>query len=278
MFIGNSSIRAYFENLIKSDNLSHAYLFHGPEGVGKKSFVLRISELIAGPVSANPDMRIIDKGDEEIHIADIRDLKNFIHLTPFGKYKIAVINNAHKLGHDASDALLKILEEPPGKSVLFLISHLPKMLLPTVSSRCQTWRFRPLKQGEVSDYLINEKKVKKEIAEFSARLSNGSLGLAVKLAGDFEHFQKNVCLLGKFIKAGFKERFETAKKISENSEDLKRIAGDWFIYSAARPEKKLAPHLHASEGLARKLLHLNSILSKSQFNHRLALDNFLADL
>lgn len=267
-FIGNQQIRNYFEKLVANDTLSHAYLFHGPEGVGKKSFVLELSELIAGPIAANPDLRIIDKENEEIHIADIRDLKSFIHLTPFGKYKIALINNAHKLGHDASDALLKILEEPPGKSVLFLISHLPEMLLPTVLSRCQAWRFRPLKQGEVSDYLINEKKIKKEVVEFSARLSNGSLGLAVKLAGDFEHFQKNVELLSKFIKAGFKERFEAAKKISENPEDLKKLAGDWFIYSAARPEKKLT----------RKLLHLNSILSKSQFNHRLALENFLANL
>ncbi|MEK7124121.1 MAG: hypothetical protein AAB877_00325, partial [Patescibacteria group bacterium] len=132
--LGNKEIQNYFGTLVENDNLSHAYLFYGPEGVGKKSFVFRISELISGPVAGNPDLKIIDKGDEEIHIADVRELKSFIHLTPFGRYKVAVINNAHNLGRDASNALLKILEEPPGKSVLFLISHLPKLLAATVVS------------------------------------------------------------------------------------------------------------------------------------------------
>lgn len=268
MLLGNKEIQNYFKSLVKDDNLSHAYLFYGPEGVGKKSFALRISELMIGSSAGNPDLKIIDKGDEEIHIADIRELKSFIHLTSFGKYKIVVINNAHNLGRDSSNALLKILEEPPGKSVLFLISHLPKLLFATVVSRCQLIRFKPLKESEILDYLVNEKRVKNEIAKFSTRLCYGSLGLAVELANNFDDFQKNITLLNKFLKAGFKERFETAKKISGSSDDLKKIAGDWFVYSISLPDKKLA----------KGLLHLNNILSKPQFNYRLALDNFLVNL
>lgn len=285
-FIGNQNIKGYFENLVKNDVLSHAYLFYGPEGIGKKLLAFKISELIAGPANPernregsqrasvsyganiNPDLRIIDKGSEEIHIADIRELKNFIHLTPFGKYKIVIINNAHNLGRDASNALLKILEEPPGKSILFLISHLPKILLPTVVSRCQPIRFRPLKGEEISSYLASVGKVKKDVAEICSKLSNGSLGLALELANNFDGFQKNINLLAKLIKTDFKERFETAKKISADSEGLKKIVGDWLTYSASLAGKKLT----------KELLHLNSILSRPQFNHRLALENFMVRL
>ncbi len=303
MFIGNISIRNYFDKIIKADALSHAYLFYGPQGVGKKPFAFGISEAMAGPphqtsdyrfaihldlrslwcgggpARNNPDLKIIDKGDEEIHIADIRELKNFIHLTPFGRYKIVIINNAHNLGRDASNALLKILEEPPGKSIFFLISHLPKLLLATITSRCQQIRFKPLKTSEILDYLINEKKIKKEAAGPAARLAKGSLGLALELANDFDNFQKNTNLLDKLVKADFKERFETAKKISASSEDLRKIVGDWFVYSAS------PPHSYMSSGgslpdkkLSRELLHLNNMLSRPQFNHRLALDNFLINL
>ena len=268
MFIGNQQIQQYFNNLIKSENLTHAYLFYGPEGVGKKLLAFKISELIAGPSATNPDLRIIDKGKDEIHIADVRELKNFIHLTPFGKYKIAIINDAHNLGRDASNALLKILEEPPGKSILFLISHLPKMLLPTVVSRCQLMRFKPLKEQDIFNHLVGSGgKIKKDVAETCSKLSNGSLGSALELADNFVGFQKNINLLSKLMKSEFGERFETAKKISAG-EDIKKIVGDWLVWSASLPDKKIA----------RGLLYLNNVLSKPQFNHRLVLDNFMIKL
>ncbi len=290
--LGNHQIQSYFDNLVKLGLLSHAYLFYGPEGIGKRLFALKISEMIAGPRATNPDLKLIDKGNEEIHIADVRELKNFIHLTPFGKCKVVIINNAHNLGRDASNALLKILEEPPGKSFLFLISHLPKLLLATVLSRCQQIRFRPLKENEISDYLVNDpegvrrggpygagKKVLKEDALLILKLAKGSLGLAIKLADDFDDFQKNTNLLNKLVRADFKERFETAKKISGDSEDLKKIVGDWLIYSAS------PPHSFISSGgslpdkrIAKELLRLNNILSRPQFNHRLALEGFLVRL
>ena len=268
MFIGNSNIKDYFEKIVERDSLSHAYLFYGPQGVGKKRLAFKISELIAGPAASNPDLRVIDKEKDEIHIADIRELKNFIHLTPFGKYKIVIINNAHNLGHDASNALLKILEEPPGRSILFLISHLPKLLLPTVASRCQPVRFKPLKEEQILNHLIAACKIKKDVAETCSKLSNGSLGLALELADNFVGFQKNINLLNKLMKADFKERFETAKKISASPEDLRKMAGDWFVYSASLTDKKLA----------KEILHLNNIFSRPQFNHRLALENFMIKL
>ncbi len=267
VFIGNRSIQDYFNKLTKSDGLSHAYLFYGPEGVGKKLFALKISEEMSGSLISNPDIRIIDKGDEEIYISDIRDLKSFIYLTPFGKYKFVLINNAQKLNQEASNALLKILEEPPGKATIFLITHLPKVLLPTVISRCHLVRFKPLTGKEIFEFLTLGKEVKKDIALSIVKLANGSLGLALNLADNFENFQKNINLFNKLIKADFQERFEAAKKIS-GSDDLKKIVGDWLIYSASMPDKKFT----------KELMYLSNIVSRPQFNHRLFLENFLINV
>ncbi len=268
MFLGNKEIIEYFEGLVKNDRLSHAYLFFGPEGVGKKTLAFKICDSLIGQAANNPDLKAISKGTDEIHISDIRDLKDFIHLTSFGKYKVVIINNVHNLGRDASNALLKILEEPPGKSVLFLITHLPKMLLPTITSRCQPVRFKPLNQKEIFNHLASDRKIKKETADSIAKMANGSLGLAVQLAESFDNFQKSINLLSRLIKADLRERFETAKKISSSSEDLKKVVGDWLIYSNSLPDKKIS----------RELLELNNRLSRSQFNHKLFLDNFLIKL
>lgn len=266
MLIGNQHIKVYFENLVKSDNLSHAYLFHGPEGVGKRLFALKLAEEISGDLPGHPDLKIIDKGGNHILISDIRELKDFIYLTPFGKHKVAIIDNAHNLTSDASNALLKVLEEPPGRSIVFLISHLPGQIFETVVSRCQAWRFGPLKKEEICAYLVG-RKIKKEVASAVSHIAGGSLGKAMEMADGFDDFKKNIAVLEKLTKADFVSRFETAKKLAADHEDLKKTVRDWFAHSAASDKK-----------LAGKLLHLNNLLSRPQFNHRLALEEFLLNV
>ena len=269
MFLGNKWAIKYFNDLIKNETLSHAYVFYGPQGVGKKSLALNISQKLLGALNSSPDIKIIDKGGEQIYISDIRDLKNFLYLTSFGKYKVAIINNAHNLNPEASNALLKVLEEPPGRSLTFLVTHLERALLPTIISRCQLIRFRPLGETEIFDYLVDEHKIKKEEALKAAKLARGSLGLAIDLASNFEEFKKNVSLLNELLKSGFARRFETAKEISAAPDSLKKVVKNWFIYAAS---------LEGGEKLAKELLYLNNIISRPQFNHRLVFENFLAGL
>lgn len=267
--LGNKDIQDYFQDLIKKAGFSHAYLFCGPEGVGKKSLVLNIAKMLGnGNLETNPDFRILSKGDEEILISDIRGIKEFIHLTPFGSYKIAVIDNAHLLTRDASNALLKVLEEPPGRSIFFLITHLPKMMLATIISRCQIWRFKPIKEKDILDYLIEEKKINRETAVFVSKIAKGSLGLALELAQNFDNFKRSINLLDRLTKTGLKERFDAAKKISSSPDELRKVVLDWLIYSASLGAKPFAG----------KILHLANIVSKPQFNHRLALENFLINI
>ncbi|MBI4117134.1 MAG: hypothetical protein HY451_00360, partial [Parcubacteria group bacterium] len=129
-------------------------------------------------------------------------------------------------------------------------------------------RFKPIGEREIFSHLAFAGKIKKDVAETCSKLSNGSLGLAMDLADNFGIFQKNINLLNKLAKADLKERFEVAKKISGSPEDFKKTAGDWFVYSASLADKKLA----------KEILHLNNILSRPQFNHRLALENFMIRL
>lgn len=272
MLIGNKLIQNYFDNLIKKDSFTHAYLFYGPEGVGKKMFSLEIAKRLLGNLVIDLDLKIIDKGENQIYISDIKDLRNFLYLTSFRKYKIALINNAHNLNQEASNALLKILEEPPGeKTIIFLITNFPNLLLPTIISRCQLIRFKPIKREEILNNLLKEK-INKELASAAVKFANGSFGLAKKLIDNFKKFEKNINLLKSLEKENFLEKSNFAKNIANNQEELKELIRDWLIYLKANIKNFSKPEL------IRELLYLNNIISQPQFNQRLALEKFLLKL
>lgn len=279
--IGNKTIQRYFDVLVKDDALSHAYLFLGPQGVGKKTFALNLAKEVAGDQANNLDIRFINKenspshsnmsgGGKQIYVSESRDLKSFLSLTPFGRYKVVVIDNAHHLNQEASNALLKFLEEPPGKSLIILITHLPKILLPTIISRCQLVRFKPLNKEEIADYLIEEKKINKKTAQAIAGLSKGSVGQALKLADNFESFQKDIGLLAKLKKADLLARFDFVKRVSGDNDKLDELIGNWILYLGGG----IKENFEAVREL-RGLLSLKWLVSHPHFNHRLALENFL---
>ena len=141
--------KIYFENLWKRGNLGHAYLLTGQDTAGKKSFAEDICTLLTGKgFENNPDLKLIQPDKEEdlykVYIENIRDLKSFMSLKPHSsEYKLAVIEDADVMTTEAANAMLKILEEPPKKSVLILISSKPRMLLKTILSRCETVVFPP---------------------------------------------------------------------------------------------------------------------------------------
>ena len=96
----------------------------------------------------------------KIYTEDVRALKSFFSLKSYGgAYKLAIIDDAHCLTAEASNALLKLLEEPPPDSVLMLVTHLPGLLLATIASRCEEVKFTPLTEKEIADYLAADKKI-----------------------------------------------------------------------------------------------------------------------
>src|SRR3989344_2108132 len=116
---GFENIKKYFERAVADDSLEHAYLFSGQEMIGKKSFALELASYF-GPRANNPDLLML--GEENIGIDQVRNLKNFLMLKPYaGKHKIAILNDAHQIGAEAANAMLKVLEEPPEHSLIILI-------------------------------------------------------------------------------------------------------------------------------------------------------------
>jgi DNA polymerase III delta prime subunit len=236
----HSNKKKYFERLVKNGMLAHAYLFSGPEGIGKKEFALELFRLVNGREAAgDPDLKLIapriEEDETKIYIEDIRDLKTFLSFKAYtGPYKFVVINDADRLTPEASNSILKVLEEPTPNSVLILISSKPRALLPTVLSRCEGVQF--LRSGEKE----LDRETIKEINEF------------IKVA-----------------KLGIKDRLKYAEMLHKKGDYQKLVAG--LIYWLHARENKNARVLKA-------LLHLNRIVSQPQYNHRLAIENFLINL
>ncbi|MCR4322946.1 MAG: AAA family ATPase [Candidatus Azambacteria bacterium] len=140
---------------------AHAYLFCGGSGDEKKEVARAFAALATeheGGGSMNPDVLMVEaqSGEDKVLVGQIRQIREFFSLASyFGGHKVVIIDAFDRLGNTASSALLKILEEPPAKSVIILLSDHPTMILPTILSRVQKVRFSG---SEQTDEAIDKKK------------------------------------------------------------------------------------------------------------------------
>ena len=189
---------------LAAGRLHHAYLFLGPEGVGKRTVALALARALhcqkrendfcdgcancARIASGNhPDVRIIEQlaDKKEISIQQIRDIERELNYQSFtGKRKIAIIDPATLMNIPAQNALLKTLEEPPKESLIILIALSAGALLPTLRSRCVRLHFAPLGYQKVVAHLRAAGKKTGYDVELLATLSMGSVGMALKLDTD----------------------------------------------------------------------------------------------
>jgi DNA polymerase-3 subunit delta' len=248
--IGHDKQKKYFASLIKNKALGNAYIFTGPEMIGKKTFALELAKTLFGDdFHQNPDFKLIAPKIEDdeskiyphtkrvsvaeprslnytrsgvgIYIEDIRDLKKNLSLKSYSDgYRLVVFNDAHSLTPEASNAFLKLLEEPPIGSTVILVSSMPGLLPATILSRCEEVRFTLANQGEVLDYLSEQKKMSNEDKDFIAKLSGGRIGLVDYLLEkkNLDNAKKAVEDLRKLFKTGIYERMEYVKKINDKGD------------------------------------------------------------
>ena len=216
--IGHERPVNILKRAIQNDAVAHAYLFSGEQGVGKRLtaqvFAAALNCTAAGPAGAcgvcsscrksaagtHPDVRVVmpeshdeqllatlsskeaAKASDEIKIDQIRRAQESISLKPSeGLKKVLIVDSAETLNDAAQNAFLKTLEEPPGDSLIILITSMPQSLLPTIRSRCQELKFQPLPRPALAEVLQEKRGLDAGDAWFAAALSRGSLGRALDM-------------------------------------------------------------------------------------------------
>jgi DNA polymerase-3 subunit gamma/tau len=173
--IGQDHITKTLENSIKSGNVSHAYLFTGPRGVGKTSIARILAREVNGlsyeDSLSHLDIIEIDAASNR-RIDEIRELRDRINLAPTSaKYKVYIIDEVHMLTREAFNALLKTLEEPPAHVIFILATTESNKVPETISSRTQQFKFRPIPPSQMIEHLkFISKSEKIKIDESSLRL------------------------------------------------------------------------------------------------------------
>jgi len=174
-----------------ADGPAHAYLFHGPAGVGKRVAAQALAgELLGDPrrvdARTHPDLQVIEALGEMIRIDEIRALHHDLHMRPFeGDRRVYLVFDAHRMNDDAAASLLKDLEEPPAYATLVLVADELGPLPETIRSRCQLVPFRRLSRGAVETWLAARvPELSAEELRLLARVAGGRLDRAARLLDD----------------------------------------------------------------------------------------------
>lgn len=216
--IGHARIKEILRRVLARDVIASAYLFCGPEGVGKRLVALEFARaflcLEAGPepcgrclscrhekLESHPDLVVVEPEAKKksIAIEQIRALGEFVALSPgWGKRKAAIIHPADLMTEEAANALLKTLEEPPARRLLLLVASRPGALPATILSRCQQIAFGLLGEDDVAA-VLRRHGWPEGTARQAAALAEGSPGIA--LVRDGQLWQETVDGVGQLLGA-----------------------------------------------------------------------------
>lgn len=241
---GQDNAMRFLSNSLYSGRIAHSYLFFGQEGTGRalaaKAFITalvcpsKISGFSAcGKCSTCRRVSMLEYPDvawikpernTAIKIEEIRKIRDLLSLKPYeAPVNICVIEDAHMMTEEASNALLKVLEEPPLNSMLILITDKKELLLPTVVSRCLEVRFHVLSIEDTKDIILGAiSDIDEEDAYLLAHFSQGSPGRALFMIDEGIEKEKNKIIA--FLNEVVKEK--NADCFSWLNEDKDRLLED----------------------------------------------------
>lgn len=286
---GHDKAKLQFISSIDNNTLHHAWLISGDKGIGKKNLVydfiralLRTGRTVCDAKRSDalhaikqlekaqhPDIMLItsehtDIGDMKNHriilIDEIRKMQAFLQLTPAqGGFRIAIIDDAECMNYQASNALLKILEEPPAHTIIFLICHSIGRLLPTIRSRCRILKCHPLSLENFTlvfqdlGYELSDEELK---ALYDASNGNITLGLKIHLSDASEIIFSIKSLLERGNKDNIKAIAKFAADEKSNWEIVTTIIQNLLcnqIKFMAQENKKSLSHLKMIEEVSNML-------------------------
>ncbi|MFD2207537.1 DNA polymerase III subunit delta' [Kiloniella antarctica] len=266
-------IKAY-----NSGKLPHAWMFTGPKGIGKATLAYRFARFLMNEGDADQGLfgeqapptsldigpenpvakRIAARGhgdlvtlelspDEKgkmrtsIPVDDVRKIVKFSHKTSIeGGWRVVIVDAVEEMNRNAANALLKVLEEPPEKTVLLLVCHLPGQILQTLHSRCCHLPLTALTEQTVITLL---KEQAPEISESDAaqlsRLSEGSVGKALDLwaGGGLDLYREMIALLGTLPNLDMVRLYAFADKLSVSDPQAFKTGMELFLWWLARLTK-----------------------------------------
>ncbi len=267
--IGHDHVKEVLRRAADRDRVPHAYLFHGPDGVGKRSMALALLSYLDCPNRRDGDScgecrtcRAISEGTfVDLHVASIergqikidemRSLMGRLYFEPMaGPFKCLLVDEAHLLNLPAANAMLKTLEEPPSRSLFVLVTPTPDLLPQTVVSRCFQVPFGPVSTGEVVRFLRGRRsECSEDEARDAAVLSRGSPGRALALL-DHPVLRERRAFLTAFLSLARQppaERLAFSEATARSKEDLAAYAtllcsllSDLLLVAADQPADSLA--------------------------------------
>jgi len=197
--LGHPKAVSILQNALRNDRLAHAYLFHGMDGIGKRTLALTFAKALNCSQGAfdscdsclsclktdhknHPDVEMVEAQGAFIRIDAVKDLQERMKFRPMeGRKRVAILKNADRLNNAAANALLKTLEEPSASNLLILVTARPYQLPLTILSRCQQIRFNPLPQDTIAQLLKERFSLETSQALLLAAASGGSMGKALDL-------------------------------------------------------------------------------------------------
>ncbi len=259
--VGQEQAVEKLKRTLENNQISHAYLFEGEKGLGKKDIALKLAlalnctgddrkpcnkcnSCIKMAGGNHPDVKIIEK-DGIIRIDEIRRIAGEMQLKPYeGRYKVYIICDADRMNIESQNALLKTLEEPPSYAVLILLTTRGDSLLPTVISRCQVIKLYPENPEVIKYYLIENKKIDERQAHMLAAFSGGIAGRAVELSDNPDFYyrrEKIIEICNKLLTSSLFGVLEQIVFFEEQRSHIEEILGlmiNWYrdllIYSETK--------------------------------------------
>ncbi|MEP7379787.1 MAG: DNA polymerase III subunit delta' [Chloroflexota bacterium] len=254
---------------VETERPPHALLLVGPTGVGKTTLALDLAAgllcLAVDPAARpcrecaacrkvahgnHPDLHVLapEGAGQQIRVAQIQGLASDLALLPLeGRFRLAIIETAHRMNVDAQNAILKTLEEPPAKVVLILCADDSAGLLPTVVSRCARARLGPVGGAPIAQLLSEHGLADAARAASLARLAGGRPGVALALAAQPEASVVQSRLAGELLDllgANRRRRLAAPAELLTDAAELLRVTG-------GRPQEESKPRRASGSGAAK---------------------------